>query len=30
MPPPGGWKFDEQFLREKGGWADLLDEIDKV
>ncbi|PVH75918.1 hypothetical protein DL98DRAFT_313983 [Cadophora sp. DSE1049] len=27
-PPPGGWMFDENKLKERGEWADLLDEID--
>ena len=26
--PPGGWIFDEDALRERGEWADLLNEID--
>ena len=26
--PPGGWVFDEDALKERGEWADLLDEID--
>lgn len=25
-PPPGGWKFDEQYLKERG-WDDILKEL---
>jgi hypothetical protein len=24
-PPPGGWEFDEEFLKQKGEWKDLLE-----
>lgn len=26
LPPPGGWKFDEQHLRDRG-WGELFDEL---
>ncbi|KAK0100612.1 hypothetical protein ONS95_007067 [Cadophora gregata] len=29
-PPPGGWLFDQVALRERGAWAEILDEIDFV
>ncbi|KAE9376119.1 hypothetical protein N431DRAFT_437476 [Stipitochalara longipes BDJ] len=25
VPPPGGWAFDEDFLKQKGEWEDLLE-----
>jgi hypothetical protein len=25
VPPPGGWVFDEEFLKGKGDWEDLLE-----
>jgi hypothetical protein len=25
VPPPGGWVFDEEFLKQRGDWADLLE-----
>jgi len=25
VPPPGGWVFDEGFLKQKGDWEDLLE-----
>lgn len=27
-PPPGGWMFDEDELKQNRDWADLLDELD--
>jgi len=25
VPPPGGWVFDEEFLKQRGDWEDLLE-----
>ena len=25
VPPPGGWVFDEEFLKQRGDWSDLLE-----
>lgn len=25
VPPPGGWVFDEEFLKQRGDWGDLLE-----